>query len=156
VKLTRVIIILFGFLLAGCITHSTYNNLKPIFPKPNLRRINAPVVVNSLRPTFEWQTETADQKVDLGIWEAVKTQIATGDVLYYIKGELIYYKTEIVGGEQQIDKNLAPDTVYIWSVKPNGTQDWATANFYQTILLSDGPEGTRVPFLFKTPENSKP
>jgi hypothetical protein len=149
---------IFGSILTGCVSYTTYNNLKPISPKPE---IYTPIIVDSLEPVFKWQTKSPDQKVDLAIWEAFKSQsvlvMEGAQRLYDVKGDVVYNKKGIVGGEHRIEKNLMPDAVYFWSIKPTGTTDWASANshFYNLGIPYAPVEAhaTTLFFLIRTPKN---
>jgi hypothetical protein len=144
-------------LLAGCVAYSTYNNLKPISPKPHSVRIYAPVSVDSLHPMFKWSTQSADQQVDLAIWEAIYN--GTGlrnNISTYVKGPIVYYREGVIGGEHQIETNLAPETIYFWSIKPTGTMNWSTAN-HVAVISAPGVDAMEVAralfFSIKTPKD---
>jgi hypothetical protein len=123
-----------------------------------------PASVKSLRPVFKWKTQSADQKVDFIIWDAVKTagrlqrSISIGGAAgtpEFIKGETVYYKEGIAGGEHQIEKDLNANTVYFWSIKVTGTTDWtgvqhSTSGLTHVVLGTAGSESSF--FLMKTPK----
>ena len=155
-----------SLLLGGCmVATNSYNNLKPISPKPNAIRDLTPVGVKSLRPIFKWHTNSPDQKVDLVIWQAVKKtdqqvkteikQRGNGTVPpLYTQGPTVYSKEGIVGGSHQIENDLIPDAVYYWSIKPTGTNKWSTFNNVSTIsggysTFTDVERG--LYFLIRTP-----
>lgn len=162
-------------LVAIGLAATTYDGPVPLDPKPRFGKnpINGsgligtryggqtPASVKSLRPVFKWQTQSADQKVDFIIWDAVKTARAQR-ALYgavsapeFIKGETVYYKEGIAGGEHQIEKDLNANTVYFWSIKVTGTTDWtrvqhSTSGFTHILLGTAGSESGF--FLIKTPK----
>ena len=168
-----------GLALAVIVIGATkYDGPIPLDPKPRFGKnpINgsgligtrygeqSPAPVKSIRPTFRWKTPSADQKVDLIIWDAAETAgrlqrsvtIAPGATPQFVKGEMVFYKEGIEGGELQIDKDLDPNTVYFWSIRVTGTENWTGfehSTSHLAILV--GRVGTASEsgyFLFKTPK----
>jgi hypothetical protein len=163
-----------GMLLAICAAKTTYNGLVPILPKPSSKPSN-PSPANSLRPLFKWHIGSQGQKVEFAIWEAVvDSTVDAGTAANtsligmvrlsagrgpksYVKGSLICHKDEIVGGEYQMDKDLTPNAVYYWSVRPVGASEWSTADYSSTVGAPQIGLGTKKKstgsfFLIKTPK----
>jgi hypothetical protein len=112
-------------LLAGCVHELGYDVLAPVSPKPNTARFSTPVNVDSLRPTFRWKPVEPNQRFDLAIWEAAGTQDPG-----FIQGDRVYYRQGIEGDHHLPEVALRPNRVYLWSVRPTGTESWATAFYY--------------------------
>ena len=132
--------------LTSCVGVATYGNLTPTYPKPHAGRSYAPVVVDSLQPTFKWEVPASGRNVDFIIWEAFKS----GKGLmapYDSRGDVVYSKDNIAGGEHHLEKALLPDTVYVWSIRPTGTTPWSTSHHVSTF----GNSGRRY-FVIKTPK----
>ena len=145
-------VLIMSFLFAGCLAYTTYTgDLKPLSPEPHWARFFAPVSVDTLHPTFKWQAADSTRKVDLGIWQAVYNGTGlrnnTGS---YEKGTLVYYVEGITGDEHEISTNLAPDTIYFWSIKPSGTMQWETAN-HTGAIGGTFQEANGLFFSLKTP-----
>src|ERR1035441_7236280 len=116
--------------LTGCVAYTTYQgDLKPVSPKPNWARFFIPSRVDSLHPTFIWEGGDSNHKTDLAIWAAqykgTGPRYNSGS---YTLGVVVYHKDNIAGNQHQIEKDLAPDTIYFWSVKFSGTKQWSVAN----------------------------
>jgi hypothetical protein len=131
----------------------------PLYPKPHFGMLGGPITptpVDSLRPVFKWQAQSPDRRVDFIIWEAVPVPTKGRQALFpilgqYVKGETIYHKEGIIGGEWQLEKDLAPDTPYYWSIRLTGTTSWATASHSFSIILASASY-TGEFFMFKTPK----
>ncbi len=119
-----------------------------------------PASVDSLRPTFKWQTSSPDQKVDFAIWEsAPRVSPVAGKKKdprlpeEHYRGEAVYFKAGLTGGEHQPDISLLPGTIYYWSVRASGTAGWATASHSVGMPLVFSKSVRDVFCMFKTPKN---
>jgi len=134
------------FFLSGCMAPIvTYNNIKPLEPEPHSFRFHAPVLIESLTPTFRWEMEKPDLKVDLIIWK------------FFGDGAEVYYKKSLPNGAHTINKSLIPDSIYSWSIRKTGTKEWSTVN--RTLIMAFplvGYEKSQGRFFkIKTPKSSK-
>ena len=137
-KILKVAASMLTLVLAGCAGHTSYQGeLTPLSPKPHGTRFYAPIAVDSLQPTFKWEAREPNRPVDLGIWQAVFLGKEGPAKVFghpiedhtsnYERGALVYRKENIIGGEHRIETNLAPSTIYFWSIKYTGTGAWSTA-----------------------------
>ena len=143
---------LVSWLLTGCISYTTYNGpLEPVSPKPHSVQFFFPIYVESLHPTFKWHAKDSTGQVDLGIWEALyKGHGPRKNSGSYRPVGLVYFKGNIAGNEHEITTNLAPDTIYFWSIKPSGAKQWSSANHTGSMPgLTQWANG--YPFSIRTP-----
>ncbi len=147
-------VLLLPCLVAGCISVTQYEgSLRPVSPKPHGVQFYRAVGVDSVHPTFAWKWAAggSSQLVDLAIWEAVyKGKGFRSNTGSYDKGSLVYRKDGIGGTEHMVQTNLAPETIYFWSIKPSGTRDWATAK-HSLALGNTYEQATGQFFSIRTP-----
>jgi hypothetical protein len=152
-KLNPIILFLFALcLLAGCVASTTYNGaLRPDSPKPHFVQFFFPTTVDSLHPTFKWHATDSTRQADLGIWDAVyKGSGPRNNSGSYVLGHLVYYQANLAVNEHEITTNLAPNTIYFWSIRPSGTRQWASAN-HSGSLGGFEQWGNGFPFSIITP-----
>jgi hypothetical protein len=133
IAVIAVVAAIFGLSLLGCMTRRKYHIATPILPKPRYSP-NDPVLVDSFRPTFRWSALSPGQTFDFAIWEASTRSATYGTE--FVRGQLFYSKSGIIGTEYRIDRDLPPHRPFYWSVKPTGTTEWAT---YDSTFVSFAP-----------------
>jgi hypothetical protein len=132
------VFILFIF-LTGCAGAPVYKGgVKPIYPETDWG-----TTVDSLTPTFRWQSDTPSPcKYDFAIWdvELIKDQYRGNIRRRFGIGTLLYYKEALPLPEHTIEIPLAPDNVYYWSVRfrcEDNVSDWAKVYFIDFYRVGD-------------------
>mgnify|MGYP001410597788 FL=1 len=78
--------------------------------------------VDPHQAVFEWET-LPGQTYDFILWEAVECQVE-GRFLVG-RGRVVEFKTGIQGGVYQCEAALLPDSMYYWSVRRHGVEEWS-------------------------------
>ncbi len=135
--------------LGGCVLKTYNGDTKPIYPEVGYTP--RPVVIDTLTPTFRWESEAkAPSTYDFAIWD-ISSQVVGFNMA---KQRPIYYKEALAQTEHKVEIPLAPNTVYAWSVRSRSegkVSAWMTYNHYYNFVLVFG-NGTNWPYRFKTPE----
>jgi hypothetical protein len=169
----RLIVVVFVSLmfLTGCRSLVYYGGIKPLYPNAGHAGYNgsnvwpAPVIVDSLTPTFRWQPDTDRPcTYDFAIWdegEKIGNPLigySSGMDLLRL-GHPIYYKEALTQPEHKIELPLGPSTLYYWSVRiraKDTVSDWAYFDFIDYGLLAGGQLTRRQWFYdFETPKADK-
>lgn len=158
----RIVLVLISFIfLIGCSVPVYKGSVKPIYPEISDIDI-MPTTVDSLTPTFRWQSDTPSAcKNDFAIWD-VGERIHYLNHIFWPTGTLLYYKEALSQPEHTIEVPLAPDTIYCWSVRSrcgDDISDWATFDYlhlYGGFLSYAQVKDDRLihsKFMFKTPKS---
>lgn len=174
-------LIIFLLVIAGCIPVKNFKSVKPIFPE--VGNPNFPKTIDSLQPTFEWETSakrtTAAARLESiqpgSQWETSTAYDVTYDFIIYecikkdeciktvdpwggkrrAEGREIYHRQGLKESKHTIEEPLKPDTGYFWSVRIRQGQKVSDWAVYDYTIYSSGGSSTahNYPFIFKTPKN---
>jgi hypothetical protein len=125
----------------GCVGTLSFPTIEPISYKPSGMSPTSAVLVDSLKPTFKWKQQDLTEKMDLAVWFVGPNGAP---------GELYYSEEGIWGGQQTMQKPLAPGVEYFWSVKKSSSSVWATAD-YVGVSPIGAAWGKGYPFKIKAP-----
>lgn len=154
------LIVVGSLLFSGCTMTNFHGGIEPISPDAG-----NPVfadTVDSLSPTFRWEPDVEDPHTyDLAIWDVGSfAQKGIWPTTAYVPmgnkepGPQVYLKENIPVAEHTLEVALAPDTLYLWSIRTrldDKVSDWATYDFH--VYWTDTVEsGQGWYYLFKTPE----
>lgn len=141
--------------LSGCTMVTSGRGLKPVFPEAG--NPNVPETIDSLTPTFKWESNSdTSSTYDLiiyecheqGNWFVGRTKL---------RGPLAYYREGLIQTEHKIERTLKPDTVYFWNLRSrvgDRVSEWASYKWV-TFAVIAAADGSSNYFLFKTPNISK-
>jgi len=138
--------------LAGCVSRIVNGDIKPIYPDHGYT--NRPTIIDSLTPTFRWQSDAKAPSIyDFAIWD-ISPQVVGFNIQ---SSRPIYYKEALPQPEYKIEIPLAPNTIYAWSVRSRSGDKisaWMTFNYHAWLVVAYS-HGTNWPYRFKTPEIDK-
>ncbi|MFC6672441.1 hypothetical protein [Marinobacterium aestuariivivens] len=124
------------FLLSSCVLHQ-YHGVEPVSPS-NFTNLGRRYIktVDSLQPRLVWKSmDNIRTEYDLIIYYGIKD---TGSrINNYIRGSEIYYREGLNENSHKVEKELSPNTVYIWSVRRrSGIQigPWSTYDFQVALI----------------------
>lgn len=107
--------------------------------------------ISSLRPKFEWSPVVAPNATyDLIVCLGVSNSIGC-----WSPGKTVYYRSRLTNSSHTVAEPLAPDTIYVWSVRAHsGTRasKWASyGDDHPDIFQASNHHEVMYPF--KTPAN---
>jgi hypothetical protein len=139
-------------LCSGCVGIRTFPTIEPVTFKPSLIRPGQPILVDSLTPTFKWEQDDPHDKADFAIW----TVVGGGRVT-----EMFFERFGISGSTYKLEQPLTPNGDYVWSVRISGTEQWATMNYTQGMVIptpvaafGEWSRSKGIPFRIKAPKIS--
>lgn len=169
----KIILNTIALLCVGTLTSCTihHNVVKPLSPgaympyeKPFWAKLvdsplnpdtDKPVpTVESLRPTLKWEAVPGALDYDLIIYTAIPKdpvrltwagmeKVDRKRTGFFVLGKEIYYREAVGGTSHVVAEPLAPDSVFVWSVRTRtGTNvsPWATYDFHKGYkVIGDGP-----------------
>jgi len=136
-------------MLTGC---TSFKVLKPIYPE--VGNPNYPKVVESLKPTFQWEpSQEPDVAYDFVIYEGIKEEDFWKGTKRAV-GREVYYREGLTEPKHTIEESLKPDVEYYWSVRIRRGQMVSSWSLYDyTLFLGTGyMRAANHPFIFKTPK----
>ena len=131
---------------SGCMGHR-YGRLAPVDPKEG--GFVSHTSVKSLRPTLVWKDKEArpETRYDIAVWNFRAAGYATAT--QWLHGEQLYLRENIPGTSHTLEESLAPDSLFVWSIREHGTTNWAVS----LTQANMGPYGTSQKthyFVFRT------
>lgn len=135
-------------IMASC---TSFRGVKPLYPEPG--HPGSPPKVDSLQPTFRWETaSTSGATYDFIIYECLKVSDWKGTKRSV--GREIYYREGLTATEHQIEEPLKPHSEYYWSIRTRHGDKVSTWALYDyTLFLGTAyMKAKNQPFLFKTPD----
>jgi hypothetical protein len=99
--------------LIGPVVCYSFTEAKPVYP--DVGNPYFPTVVDSLKPTFQWQARPDALSYDLIVYDAIKTKMLFG--ANWSVGREVYYREALQGSTHTMVEALKPDTRYYWSVR---------------------------------------
>lgn len=142
--------------LTSCVTPKSYyhGGVEPVspVPAPNFHMKELPKVA-SLQPTLSWKSsEPGQTDFDIVIYTGIPSANSSTFAMvgYYVPAVQVYQREGISGLSHHVEQPLAPDTVYVWSVRThNGTAvgPWSTYGFEGR----GGAWGNNLWWSFRTP-----
>jgi hypothetical protein len=145
------------FALNSCIGHAVHPVIEPIRPKSHGFWNQSPMNVDSLQPVFTWKPRLKNLGPDVTYELLIRRADLRGRVHPQCSaGPVVLYRVGLRETEFQLDRQLQPNTVYIWSVRiRQGTtvSDWADYDYqmYSAIPGAVVSIEKSLPFVFKTP-----
>jgi hypothetical protein len=138
----RIVLVLQLVLLAGC---TSFSGVKPVYPK--VGDPDSPQMVESLQPTFQWESHPDAETYDFIITDPKAGSFADGTL------KPVYYREALTGTKHRVEEPLTPNTVYFWSVRTrrgSNVSPWSRYN-YSVETGVHTRTATNQPFRFKTP-----
>jgi hypothetical protein len=114
-------------------------------------QVNVPLtMVATLQPTFQWTLpKEPGLSCDFIICEGVLERHG-----YWVPGKTAYYRAGLTTGTHTIDRPLAPNTVYVWSVRSRvgkKISTWAAYSDENPSLFKKDKQQYNILCPFKTP-----
>jgi hypothetical protein len=144
----------FALLAAILYTGSATHDRATKFTAPTAASDSAltmPVIrIPTLKPTFEW-TASKDSGV---VYDLVICEGLTESHGYWIPGKTVHHRDGLTKTRYTLDNPLAPDTIFVWSVRArfgNRTSKWAEYLDLDWSQLKTGAHSNNILWAFKTP-----
>ena len=146
---TKWILLICWVILIGC---TTFKGLNPVYPA--VGNPNYPKMVDSLQPTFCWESSPEPGVIyDLIVYEGIKEESFWKGTKRAV-GREVYYREGLKATEHKIEESLMPGTEYYWSLRIRRGQkvsDWSVYDYF--LFLGSGyVNKNNYPFGFKTPK----